>query len=343
MAGVVSDSGTGHGQGSDVGQRIQIGGAAAVTNPEALLAGSLKAGVVSLAFGTQGICALEVRTFPVNGKTVVRGNRFVLGAALMLLVVIPVFVVAGASSRFGLPERAAEFLADAVFVSVKNLSIFSHGKTSIADKAFRGQFVWVLGIALIQRDNGIALVDILHQVVDRFHIVTLVAQKGTFVERQNGIGSGKYPLHNGRIRHVSGGGQLIERQAGNTVHQHMVLVAPVKLNPSLIVLIGCGVNAQGAVRVGFGVVCRIEFTCSEGFRIVLLRICRNRCRVQADKGSIQNAQLVKLLHLFRHDVLQLSVVQLFKKSVICPVRWQLFHDVESAVVSDKPIVIQIIC
>ncbi len=50
MTGTALDGGKGHGQGGDVGQGIQIGGAFTVTNPKAFLPGSLKAGVVAFTF-----------------------------------------------------------------------------------------------------------------------------------------------------------------------------------------------------------------------------------------------------------------------------------------------------
>ena len=62
---------TGHGQGRDMGQCIQISSAAAVANPKALLAGSFKTGIVALTFGTQSVSPLETVGIPVNGKTMV--------------------------------------------------------------------------------------------------------------------------------------------------------------------------------------------------------------------------------------------------------------------------------
>lgn len=91
------DSGAGHGQGRDVSQGIQVGDAAGVTNPKAFLAGSLKARIVAFTFGTQGISTLKLRTSPVNGKTIVRGDRFVFGATPVLPAVVPIFVVTGAA------------------------------------------------------------------------------------------------------------------------------------------------------------------------------------------------------------------------------------------------------
>ena len=97
-------------------QGIQVGGASGVTDPKALLAGSLKARIAAFTFGTKGISPLKLRAFPVNGKTIVRRDRFVFGAALVFLSVVPVFVVAGTTLRLGMTEGTTELLADSSIV-----------------------------------------------------------------------------------------------------------------------------------------------------------------------------------------------------------------------------------
>ena len=106
-----ADSGKSHSQGSDVSQSVQVGGAVCVTNPETLLAGSLKAGVITFTFGAQSISLLEAGAFPVNGKSVSIWNGFVLCAASVLLAVVPIFVVTGTRAGYGLTKRAAKLLA----------------------------------------------------------------------------------------------------------------------------------------------------------------------------------------------------------------------------------------
>lgn len=149
MTRVVLDGCTGHGQGSDMGERIQIGGAVAVANPKTLLAGSLKAGIIAFTFSTQSISPLEAGTIPVNGKAVVRRNGFVFRTALIFLAVVPVFVVTRASPRFRVAEWAAKFLTDTVFIPVKNFPVLSHGKASLTDDTARGQLIRVFGIAFV--------------------------------------------------------------------------------------------------------------------------------------------------------------------------------------------------
>ena len=108
-------------------------------------------------------------------------------------------------------------------------------------------------------------------------VVAFVTQEGALPERQDRVG---------------GSSPFIERQSGNTVHQHMVFVSPVKLITAFVVLAGGGMNAQGAVRVDFGMALRLEFVFGKGLRIVLLCVDRNRRRVQANKRGVHNAQLI---------------------------------------------------
>ena len=110
MTRTATDSGKSYSQGRDMSQGIQIGGAASITNPEAFLTGNLKAGVVTFTFGAQCISPLETGAFPVNGKPV--GIRYgsVFGAAFVFLAIVPVFVVTGAATCFGLAERTAKLL-----------------------------------------------------------------------------------------------------------------------------------------------------------------------------------------------------------------------------------------
>ena len=232
-----ADSGKSHSQGRNVGKGVQIGGTVCVTNPKTFLTGSLKAGVVAFTFGAKGISPLEMRAFPVNGKPVGLRDRFVFGAAPVFLSVVPVFVVTGTAAGFGLAERTAKLLAQAA-MTIGSLPVFVHGKTRIADGIASREFLWVFCIALVQRNHSISLVNILYQIIDRFHIVPLVAQEGTFLKGNGIVGSSEYFLNNRRIRRIGGGGQFINGQAGNAVHQNMIFVAPVKFMPLFIVLVG---------------------------------------------------------------------------------------------------------
>ena len=63
------DGGQGNSQSGDMGQRIEISRAGAVAHPQPLLTGSLEAGIVSLALGTQGIGSLEIEAVSDRWKT----------------------------------------------------------------------------------------------------------------------------------------------------------------------------------------------------------------------------------------------------------------------------------
>ena len=249
-------------------------------------------------------------------------------------------MAARTNAVFGLAEGTAEFLTGSSMI--RCFSVLVHGKTRITNGIASRQLLRGLRIALVQRDNGFSLINILHQIVDRFPIIALVAQEGTLAKGKGIVGGSKNFLNNGRIRHIGGSRQLIKRQAGNAVHQHMAFVPPVERISPLVMLVGRGMNAQSAVWVSFGMVFRFELILGKGFWIVLLCVCRNGGGVQADKGSVHNAQVVEFFHLSRHDLLQFSVVQLFEETVISPVRRQRLHDVKAAVMGNEPVVVQII-
>ena len=108
VTGTGEDGGAGNGQGGDMSQRIQVGGAGGVTDPKALLPGRLKTRVVALAFGAQRIGALEMRAFPVNGEPIVIWDRLVFCAASVFLAIVPVFVVGGTFAVSGLAKGTGD-------------------------------------------------------------------------------------------------------------------------------------------------------------------------------------------------------------------------------------------
>lgn len=104
--------------------------------------------IVTLTFCTQSIDTLKTQAFPVNGKSVVCWNGLILGTATVLLAVIPVLVVAGANTGFGLAEGAAVFLRHPPS-AIGGLAILSYGETSFTDRIANGQFFRVLCTALV--------------------------------------------------------------------------------------------------------------------------------------------------------------------------------------------------
>ena len=118
-------------QGRDMSQRIEVCRAVSVAHPQPFLTCGFETGIVTLTLCTQGVCSLETEAATVNGKSVVIGNSFIFRAAPVFLPVIPVLVIAGANTGFGLAEWAAVFLAGTIIVG--GLAILVHGEPGLAD------------------------------------------------------------------------------------------------------------------------------------------------------------------------------------------------------------------
>ena len=135
-------------QGGDMSQCVEICRTCAVTHPQSFLTCGFEAGIVALALRPQGVSPLKTQAFPVNGKSVVCWNGLILGTATVLLAVIPVLVVAGANTGFGLAEGAAVFLPNPPS-AIGGLAIFAYGETSFSDRITNGQFFRTLCTALV--------------------------------------------------------------------------------------------------------------------------------------------------------------------------------------------------
>lgn len=167
-------------QGRDVGQRIEVRRTCATAHPQPFLTCGFEAGIVTLALCTQGVCSLETEAATVNGKSVVIRNGLVFRVAPVFLAVVPVFVVAGANTGFGLTEWAAEFLPGTIIVG--GFAIFVHSQSSITDQVTcRKSFA--LGIAFFEGDKSFPIIDRFHGVVDAFRVVALVGKEGAFLQR----------------------------------------------------------------------------------------------------------------------------------------------------------------
>ena len=321
-------------------QRIEVCRAGSIAHPQPFLTCGFEAGIVTLALCTQGVCPLETEAATVNGKSVVIGNGFIFRAASVFLAVVPVFVVTRANTGLGLAERAAVFLPGTPIVG--SFAVLVHSQPGRADwitgrKRFRGfRTAWIEG------DKGLALIDRFYRIVDAFRIVALIGKEGAFFQRNRLIRGREDLSGDGGIGDIARRGQLVERQAGDAVHQHMALVPPVELIPPLIVLVGGRMDAQSAVRVAFGVVFLGELAFRKGLRVVLLRVRHDGCGIQTNERRIHHAQLIQLPHQIGHDRLQRTVVQLPQAAVICPVGRQRLHDVKAAVMGDDAVVVQII-
>ena len=116
----------------DVGQRIEVCCAGAVTHPQPFLTCGFETGIVTFTLCPQGVSPFKVEAAAVNGKSVVCWNGLILGAAPVFLPVIPVLVVAGTFAGFGLAERAAVFLAGTPIVGC--FAVLVHSKPCLADR-----------------------------------------------------------------------------------------------------------------------------------------------------------------------------------------------------------------
>ena len=328
-------------QGRGMSQRVEVRRACAAAHPQPFLTCGFEAGIVALTLRPQGVSPLETEAAAVNGKPVVIGNGLIFRAAPVFLPVVPILVVAGTFAGFGLAEGAAVFLPNPPS-AIGGLAIFVHSQPGRADwitdrNRFRGfRAAWIEG------NKSLALIDRFHGVVDAFHIVALVGKEGAFFQRNRLIRSCEDLSGDGGIGDIARCGQLVERQAGDAVHQHMTFVAPVELIPALIVLVGGRVDAEGAVLIAFWVVFLGELVFCKGFWVVLLRVCHDGCGIQTNERRIHHAQLIQLPHQIGHDRLQRTVVQLPQAAVIRPVGRQRLHDVKAAVMGDDAVVVQII-
>ena len=298
-------------------QRVEVRRACAAAHPQPFLTCGFEAGIVALTLCTQGVCSLETEAAAVNGKSVVIGNGPVFRAAPAFLPIVPVFVAAGANTSLRLAERTAVFLPGTPIVG--RLAVLAHGKPSLADRITGRKRFQGFRAAWIEGDKRLALIDRFHGIVDAFHIIALVGKKGAFFQRDRLIRGREDLSGDGGIGDIARRGQLVERQAGDAVHQHMALVPPVELVPAFIVLVGGGMDAEGAVRIAFRVVFLGELVLCKGFWVVLLRVRHDGCGIQTNERRIHYAQLIQLPPQIDHDRLQRTVVQLPQAAVIRPV------------------------
>ena len=274
-----------------MGQCVEVCRAGAVAHPQPFLTCGFEAGIVTLTLCTQGVCPLETEAAAVNGKSVVCWNGLILGAAPVFLPVIPVFVVTRANTGLGLTEGTAVFLPGTMIVG--GFAILVHSQSSITDQVTcRKSFA--LGIAFFEGDKRFPIIDRFHGVVDAFRVVALIREKGTSLQRKDLVGCGEDVNGNCGIHDVGLGGQLVEWQPGDAVHQHMTFITPVERIPPLIVLVGGRVDAEGAVRIAFRVVFLGELAFRKGLRVVLLRVRHDGCGIQTDEGCVHDPQFIQL-------------------------------------------------
>lgn len=204
-------------------------------NPKPGLAGVPEARVIAFAFGTKGVGTLEGSAGSVNGKSVIVGDGDIPGTAAVLLAVVPILVIAGAHAGFGIAERAAELLPGTNVIG--GLAILMHGEAGLAEKMAGRQHDRVFGVSPVERDDGFAPVDVTDGIVDRLGIIAFVGNKGAFLDGDNLAGSLKNIEGDSGISDICGRGDLVDGQAGDTIHEDVVLVSPEELVVLLVVLV----------------------------------------------------------------------------------------------------------
>lgn len=333
------DSGQGNSQSGNMGDGVEIGGTGTVADPETFLAGSLETGIVSLTLGAKSIGAFEGKTIPVNGEAVRGRNGFVLGTAPVFLAVVPVLMIAGTLRGFGLTEGTAEFLPESA-VTIRGFPILAHSKTGLANGIAGRELLGILCVSGIEGNDSFSVIEVFYGVVNRPGVVALVTKEGTLLDGDDVIGCGEDLFYNRDIRNISGCGQFIERQTGDTVHQDMAFVSPVEFETAFIVLIGGGMDAQAAIGITFGRVIFGKPVLGKGFWIVQLCVCGNGCGIQADEGSVNDTHFIELAYQGGHKLLQLSIVQLPEKAVIGPVGRQRLENIKATIMSNDPVALQ---
>ena len=119
-------------QGRDMSQRIEVCRAGSIAHPQPFLTCGFEAGIVTLTLRPQGVSPFKIEAAAVNGKPVIVWNGLIFRAASVFLPIVPVFVVAGASTGLGLTERAAVFLAGTIIVG--GFSVLVHSQPGRADR-----------------------------------------------------------------------------------------------------------------------------------------------------------------------------------------------------------------
>lgn len=240
--------------------------------------------------------------------------------------------------RFGLTKRTAELLAAAPAGGI--FAILVHGKTGLTNDVAGKKRPGILRAAHVERNDAITVIHSSYGIVDCLDVVALIPDEGAFTKRQKRVREGKDVKGDSAVGYIGGGRHLIKGQAGDTVHQHMALVAPVEGVVLFGMLVGGGMYAQTAIGVGLRLMLSGELICLKGLGIVLGSIRSDRRRIKANERCVQNTPFIQRLYLRLHDLLQNRIIHVAQKAVKRPIGGQRFHDVEAAVVCNDEIVVQ---
>lgn len=275
-------SGDSNGQQRNVGKGIQVFNRMPIAYPKTFLGSSLESGIVPFTFRPERKNGFEFQRISLNGKPVVVWNCHIFCAAGGLTFLVKALMCAGTIVQMG-----GSFIGATSFLSgfsvLCKFSVPMHGKTCFADRCAAWQSGRFFRISLVERNDTLSVVKFPNGVIDCLDIIGLIANERVFLYRQIAVGSFQDVQSHSRICYISGGGQLTKRKPGDAVHQHMVFIAPIKLILTFIVLIGSGVDAEGAVWVAFWVVFLGKLVFCKGFGVVLFSVCHDRRGIQSDK------------------------------------------------------------
>lgn len=134
---------------------------------------------------------------------------------------------------------------------------------------------------------------------------------------------------------IGGSRQFKKRETADAIDNDVVFIASKEFVLPFIVLVGCSMDAQFAVKITVGWGIPVESATLEGFWIVLCRVCRNGRGINCDNGSVYDAKLEKVLHLRFHEVFRQTVVKGFDESIKGMITRRRIADVKAAVLGDE--------
>lgn len=153
-------------------------------------------------------------------------------------------------------KRTAVFLL--YTVSVITPAVPVHGKTGFTDGNTGGKEFCIFCIAFVKRDDTFAVIKPADLIVNVFDIIVFVGEEGVFRNGQEAMGVSKDIQSNGGVSGFSSGSQFADGKIGYTVHKDMVFVSPIEIKVFFTGLIGCGMNTEFTVFIGFGLVVRLK-------------------------------------------------------------------------------------
>ncbi len=153
-------------------------------------------------------------------------------------------------------KRTAVFLLYTVLIIAPAIPV--HGKTCFTGGNTDGKEFCIFCIAFVKRDDTLAAIKSADLIVNAFDIISFVSEEGTFRNGQEAMCVSKDIQSNGGVSGFSSGSQFADGKTGYTVHKDMVFVSPIECKVFFAGLIGCGMNTEFTVFIGFGLVVRLK-------------------------------------------------------------------------------------